>query len=189
MDSTSLRNLTDTELIQGCLRNERKSQELLYKRHFHAMMAMCMKYTKDEDKALLILNDGFLKVFQKLSSFRSEGSLEGWIRRLIYHSLADFYKKENSYIRFIQFELPQEKQSLPMPGDPLEFQDLISLLDRIPERSSAVFRLFAIEGYSHEEISKMMQISTGTSKWHLSHARERLRALILNENHARTTSL
>ena len=148
-----------------------------------------MKYTKDEDKALLILNDGFLKVFQKIGTFRSEGSLEGWIRRLIYHTLADFYKKENSYIRFIQFELPTEKPSQAAPADPLEFQDLISLLDRIPERSSAVFRLFAIEGYSHEEIGEMMNISTGTSKWHLSHARERLRSLIINENHARTTSL
>lgn len=148
-----------------------------------------MKYTKDEDKALLILNDGFLKVFQKIGTFRSEGSLEGWIRRLIYHTMADYYKKEKSYIKFIQFELPEEKTSSTVQSDALELQDLIKLLDRIPERSSAVFRLFAIEGYSHEEISQMMQISTGTSKWHLSHARERLRNLIVNENHARTTSI
>lgn len=150
---------------------------------------MCLKYTKDEDKALLILNDGFLKVFQKIGTFRHEGSLEGWIRRLVYHTLADFYKKENTYIKFIQFEFPEEKQTQSSPADPLEFQDLIGLLDRIPGRSSEVFRLFAIEGYSHEEIGEMMQISTGTSKWHLSHARERLRSLIVNESHARTTSL
>ena len=153
------------------------------------MMSMCMKYTKDEDRSLLILNDGFLKVFQKLHTFRSEGSLEGWIRRLIYHTLADYYKKENSYINFIQFELPEERQSQSLPSDNVEFQDLIGLLDRIPERSSEVFRLFAIEGYSHEEISNMMQISTGTSKWHLSNAREKLRNLIVGENHARTTSI
>ena len=151
------------------------------------MMSMCMKYTRDEDKALLILNDGFLKVFQKIGSFRSEGSLEGWIRRLIYHTMADHYKKEKSYVRFIQFDMPDEKQSQSAPADPLEMQDLIGLLDKIPERSSAVFRLFAIEGYSHEEISEMMHISTGTSKWHLSHARERLRSLILNENHAKSS--
>ncbi|MDQ3016159.1 MAG: RNA polymerase sigma factor [Bacteroidota bacterium] len=181
--------MTETEIISGCVRNDRKSQEQMYKRYFHTMMTMCMKYTKDEDKALLILNDGFLKVFQKIGTFRSEGSLEGWIRRLIYHTLADFYKKENTYIKFIQFEFPAEKQTQSTPSDPLELQDLISLLDKIPERSSAVFRLFAIEGYSHEEISDMMQISTGTSKWHLSHARERLRSLIINDNHARTTSL
>ena len=181
--------MSEAELISGCVRNDRRSQEALYKRYFHPMMSMCMKYTKDEDKALIILNDGFLKVFQKINTFRSEGSLEGWIRRLVYHTLADFYKKENSYIRFIQFELPAEKQNQSTPGDPLEFQDLISLLDKIPERSSAVFRLFALEGYSHEEIGEMMHISTGTSKWHLSNARERLKSLLVNEYHARTTSL
>ena len=153
------------------------------------MMTMCMKYTRDEDKALLILNDGFLKVFQKLGTFRHEGSLEGWIRRLVYHTLADFYKKENSYIRFIQFDVPDHLEVEASPSDNLEFQDLIGLLDKIPGRSAEVFRLFAIEGYSHEEISTKMNISTGTSKWHLSNAREKLRTLLVNESHARTSSL
>ena len=153
------------------------------------MMAMCMKYTRDEDKALLILNDGFLKVFQKLGSFRVEGSLEGWIRRLVYHTLADFYKKENTYIRFIQFDVPDEQVTQVTPIDNLQFQDLIGLLDRLPVRSAEVFKLFAIEGYSHEEISVMMHISPGTSKWHLSHAREKLRNILTSEYHARTSSL
>ena len=152
------------------------------------MMAMCMKYTRDEDRALLILNDGFLKVFQKLGTFRHEGSLEGWIRRLVYHTLADFYKKENSYIRFIQFDVPDHLEAEVSPSDNLEFQDLIGLLDKIPGRSAEVFRLFAIEGYSHEEISTKMNISTGTSKWHLSNAREKLRTLLVTESHARTSS-
>jgi RNA polymerase sigma-70 factor (ECF subfamily) len=148
-----------------------------------------MKYTRDEDRALLILNDGFLKVFQKLGTFRHEGSLEGWIRRLVYHTLADFYKKEKSYIRFIQFDVPDHLEVEASPSDNLEFQDLIGLLDKIPGRSAEVFRLFAIEGYSHEEISTKMNISTGTSKWHLSNAREKLRTLLVNESHARTSSL
>lgn len=162
---------------------------MLYKRHFHKMMSMCMRYTHDEDKALLILHDGFLKVFQKINTFRSEGSLEGWIRRLVYHTLADYFKKENSYIRFIQLDLPDDRQTPANQSDALEFQDLIRLLDQLPERSAEVFRRFAIEGYSHEEISEMMHISTGTSKWHLSHARERLRNLLTHEYHVRTTSL
>jgi RNA polymerase sigma factor (sigma-70 family) len=153
------------------------------------MMAMCLKYTKDEDKALLILNDGFLKVFQKLGTFRHEGSLEGWIRRLVYHTLADFYKKENSYIRFIQFDMPEHLEVDASPDSELEFQDLINLLDQLPGRSAQVFRLFAIEGYSHDEISEMMEISVGTSKWHLSNARERLRTILVNENHVRTKSI
>lgn len=148
-----------------------------------------MKYTRDEDKALLILNDGFLKVFQKLGSYRFEGSFEGWIRRLVYHTLADFYKKENTYIRFIQFDVPDEQVTQVTPIDNLQFQDLIGLLDRLPVRSAEVFKLFAIEGYSHEEISAMMHISPGTSKWHLSHAREKLRNILTSEYHARTSSL
>lgn len=181
--------MSELELIQGCIRNDRRCQELLYKQYFHTMMTMCMKYTHDEDKALLILNDGFLKVFQKIGTFRSEGSFEGWIRRLIYHTMADFYKKEKSYIRFIQFEPADDRQAPASQSDAMEFEDLVRLLDHIPGRSAEVFRLFAIEGYSHEEIGEKMNISEGTSKWHLSHARERLRLMLTHEQHARTTTL
>ena len=181
--------MSELELIQGCIRNDRRSQEQLYKRYFHTMMTMCIRYTRDEDKALLILNDGFLKVFQKIGTFRSEGSFEGWIRRLIYHTMADFYKKEKSYLRFIQFE-PADDRSVPATqSDSLEFEDIVRLLDRIPDRSAAVFRLFAIEGYSHEEIGEKMNISEGTSKWHLSNAREKLRLMLTNEQHATSSSI
>lgn len=152
-------------------------------------MAMCMKYTRDEDKAMLIMNDGFLKVFQKVGTFRSEGSFEGWIRRLIYHTLADFYKKEKNYIRFIQIEEAEQQHTQATQSDALEFEELILLLDRIPYRSAEVFKLYAIEGFSHLEIGEKMQISEGTSKWHLSNARERLRTILTNENHERATSL
>ncbi len=181
--------MTEAELIQGCIRNDRKCQEALYKRYFHTMMAMCMKYTRDEDKAMLIMNDGFLKVFQKISTFRHEGSFEGWIRRLIYHTLADFYKKEKSYIRFIQIEEAGKQATEATQSDKLEFEELILLLDRIPYRSAEVFKLYAIEGFSHLEIGEKMQISEGTSKWHLSNAREKLRAILTNEYHERSTSV
>lgn len=181
--------MTEVELIQGCIQNDRKCQELLYKRYFHTMMAMCMKYTRDEDKAMLIMNDGFLKVFQKIGSFRSEGSFEGWIRRLIYHTLADFYKREKNYIRFIQIEEASQTYTPATQSDSLEFEDLILLLDRIPYRSAEVFKLYAIEGFSHLEIGEKMQISEGTSKWHLSNARERLRTILISENHERANTL
>ena len=181
--------MTEAELIQGCLENDRKSQELLYKQYFHKMMSMCMKYTRDEDKAMLILNDGFLKVFQKIGSFRHEGSFEGWVRRLIYHTLADFYKKEKSYIRFIQIEEADQQSTPATQSDSLEFEELILLLDRIPYRSAEVFKLYAIEGFSHLEIGEKMQISVGTSKWHLSNAREKLRSILTSEYHERTTSI
>lgn len=153
------------------------------------MMAMCMKYTRDEDKAMLIMNDGFLKVFQKIGTFRSEGSFEGWIRRLIYHTLADFYKKEKNYIRFIQIEEAEQYQTPATQSDALEFEELILLLDKIPYRSAEVFKLYAIEGFSHLEIGEKMQISEGTSKWHLSNAREKLRTILTSDSHERANSL
>lgn len=153
------------------------------------MMAMCMKYTRDEDKAMLIMNDGFLKVFQKVGTFRAEGSFEGWIRRLIYHTLADFFKKEKNYIRFIQIEEAEQQQTPASQSDALEFEELILLLDRIPFRSAEVFKLYAIEGFSHLEIGEKMQISEGTSKWHLSNARERLRTILTSESYERANSL
>ena len=138
---------------------------------------------------MLILNDGFLKVFQKVDTFRGEGSFEGWIRRLIYHTMADHYKKEKNYIRFIQIEEAGQHETAADQSDQLEFEDLILLLDRIPFRSAEVFKLYAIEGFSHVEIGEKMQISEGTSKWHLSHARERLRTILTNENHERASSI
>jgi len=103
--------------------------------------------------------------------------------------MADFYKREKSYIRFIQLEPADERTTATGASDHVEFQDLVRLLEYIPERSAEVFRLFAIEGYSHQEIGMRMNISEGTSKWHLSHARERLRSILLHEQHARSTSL
>ena len=130
-----------------------------------------------------------LKVFQKIGSFRHEGSFEGWVRRLIYHTLADFYKKEKSYIRFIQIEEADQQSTPATQSDSLEFEELILLLDRIPYRSAEVFKLYAIEGFSHLEIGEKMQISVGTSKWHLSNAREKLRSILTSEYHERTTSI
>jgi len=153
------------------------------------MMAMCRKHTRDEDKALLILNDGFLKVFQRIGQFRAEGSLEGWIRRIVYTTMADYFKKENAYVRFIAFDLPADVPIQESAQDKLAAEDIIRLLDQVPDRSAEVFRYHAIEGYSHEEISQLMQISVGTSKWHLANAREKLKNLLMSMDHVRTSSL
>lgn len=179
--------MSETDIIQGCVRNDRKYQEILYKQYYSVMMHACMKYTRDEDKALQILNDGFLKVFKKIGDFRSEGSFEGWIRRIIYTTMADYFKKENSYIRFIQFDLPEDRIQPEQISGKLEFEDIMNLLDHIPEKSADVFRLYAIDGFTHEEIGKQLNISTGTSKWHLSHAREKLKTLLIQSNHVRST--
>lgn len=171
------RKYTEQEIIQGCIGNHRRFQEVLYRTYFDTMMRMVHRYTQDEDKAIEILNNGFLKVFKKIHTFRNEGSFEGWIRRIVYHSISDFFKKESSYLRFIVLdEAERDEPQNALNG--LYYDDLIQIIESLPERSKQVFNLYAVEGYSHKEIADRLEISEGTSKWHLSNAREQLKKLI-----------
>ncbi len=144
------------------------------------MMRMVRRYAADEDRALEILNNGFLKVFMKIHTFRSEGSLEGWIRRIVYHSVSDYYKKESGYLRFIVLEDADKENTADEALGSLYYDDLLQIINSLPGRSKEVFSLYAIEGYTHREIAERLEISEGTSKWHLSHAREQLKLLLEN---------
>ena len=168
---------SEQDLVAGCVRNERRFQELLYRQYFPKMMSMCMRYTNDRDIAMQIVNNGFLRVFKKINQFSFKGSLEGRIRRLVYHSVSDYFKKHSKYVRFLVLE--ERDDSIRQTAlDDLYFQDVLSLVDMLPAATKEVFRLFAIEGYSHAEIAKRQGISVGTSKWHLSAARKRLKELL-----------
>ncbi len=172
---------TERELIDGCIRNNRQHQELLYRRYFDTMMRMCLRYTSDMEVAMTICNDGFLKVFKKIDTYAAKGSLEGWIRRIVYHALSDHFKREAKYIQFMVFEDHEEKMNPEiMPG--LYAEDLMAMIEEIPEMSAQVFRLYAVEGYNHREIGEKLGMSENTSKWHLSNARKRLKALIERQN-------
>lgn len=170
-------NLTEQELVAGCRRNDRYVQEQLYRRFFPSMQRMVSRYTSDQDKALLILNNGFLKVFQKIDSYTFSGSLEGWIRKIVFRALADYFRKENRQLRFLDLE-GQDAPAASGALDKLFLEDLLAMVDQLPAASKEVFRLYCIEGYTHKEIGEQLQMSEGTSKWHLSKAREKLRRLI-----------
>ena len=168
---------TDAALIEGCLAGKRQWQERLYRRYFPTMLSMVRRYTQDDDTIIAILNDGFLKVYQKLHTYRGTGSFEGWIRRLVYHALSDHFRKENKYLRFLVMEerdAPLRTHAL----DRLYTTDLLHLINELPPATREVFHQYAIEGYNHREIGERLGISAGTSKWHLSEARTFLRARI-----------
>ena len=175
------RKNNELEIVEGCVRNERKSQELLYREHFDTMMRMCMRYTNDRDKAMEIVNVGFLKVFQKIHTFQFKGSLEGWIRRLVFHCLSDYYRKNSKYLQFMVFE-ERDQSSLEKAHSNLYAEDILKMVNTLPPATQEVFRLYAIEGFTHLEISKNVGISVGTSKWHLSNARKILKKLIDQNN-------
>ena len=171
----------EQEIVEGCVRNERYAQEVLYRQHFDTMMRMCMRYTNDRDKAMEIVNIGMLRVFQKLHTFEFRGSLEGWIRRLVFHALSDYFKKDSKYLQFLVFE-ERDQSSLEKAHSNLYAEDILKMVDTLPPASQQVFRLYAIEGFSHKEIAQNVGISVGTSKWHLSNARSILKKLIDKNN-------
>ncbi len=167
--------------IEGCKNNDRKCQEKLYKEYFPTMMGMCMRYVHDKDRAAAIVNDGFLKVFKKINQFEFRGSLEGWIRRIVFHSMSDNIKKNANYLKFMVFEEHDNNYSNDVMNKLYE-EDILKLIDHLPPASAEVFVLYAIQGFNHKEIAEARNISVGTSKWHLSEARKKLQTLVLNNN-------
>mgnify|MGYP002624689904 CR=1 FL=1 len=97
-------NYTEAELVDGCVRNERRAQEYFYRKFFPEMFRMVRRYTRDEDTTLEIVNNGFLRVFKKLHTYAFKGSLEGWVRRLVYHSMADHFRENARYLHFLVLE-------------------------------------------------------------------------------------
>lgn len=141
------------------------------------MMSMCMRYTTAKDTAMLIVNDGFLKVFQNIDKYEGKGSFEGWIRRICFRCLSDHFRKEKSYLQFLVFEDFDKSQQTNALND-IYYEELILLINELPDTTAKVFRLFAIEGFKHREIAELLKISEGTSKWHLSEARAKMKKLI-----------
>ena len=147
------------------------------------MIQMCLRYTNgDKERALEILNDGFLRVFKKINTFSFKGSLEGWIRRLVFHAISDYFKQNKAYLDSVVFSevLPEAKMPQYTEGvlSELYYDDLLKVIDLLPPATCKVFTLYAIEGLNHAEIGEQLNISVGTSKWHLSSAREQLRILL-----------
>lgn len=138
---------------------------------------MCIRYVRDKDKAVAIVNDGFMKVFKKIHQFEHKGSLEGWIRRIVFHAMSDALKKEAKYLKFMVFE-DYDYTVQKGPLDNLYEEDILKLVEQLPSASADIFVLFAIQGYAHKEIAELKNISVGTSKWHVSDARKKLKDLI-----------
>ena len=175
------RKYTEQEIIKGCIANDRRYQQALYTEHFDVMLAMVRRFSRDDEVCLDILNAGFLKVFRKIDKYSGTGSFQGWIRRIVYHSISDHFKKESKYLRFIVLD-DAEKKTNETPLDNLYYEDIISMVESLPEKSRRVFTLYAIDGYAHKESADKLMISEGTSKWYLSKAREELKKLISKQS-------
>ncbi len=135
---------------------------------------MCRRFTTDEDRLISIINDGMLKVFTSIRQFEGSGSIEGWVRKIVFNSLSDHFRRDGKYIKNVFME---EKDMVFRPEalSNLYYEDLMVMIDSLPGMMQNVFKCYELYGYSHKEIGEEYRISEGTSKWHLSKARERLR--------------
>jgi RNA polymerase sigma factor (sigma-70 family) len=174
---------TEEELIDGCRQNNRQAQEAFYKKFFPEMLRMSRRYTHSDDTSTEILNTAFLKVFQKIDTYTYSGSLEGWVRRIVHNCIADYYRVHGRYQRFIVFEeTPNDASIAVHQNSELEEKDLMRLIDRLPNTSAQVFKMYALEGFSHAEIAETLHMSEGNSKWHLFQARKKLKESLILSN-------
>lgn len=174
------KNYTIEELIKRCKAGERKAQELLYKQFASKMLGVCNRYATDRMEAEDMLQNGFIKVFQKLEDYRGDGSFEGWVRRIMVHSSIEFYRKHHKMMQLVELDDAQHETSVnPLATAKLEAKDLLLLIQQLAPGYRIVFNLFAIEGYSHKEISEIIGITEGASKSQLSRARTILKEQVI----------
>lgn len=163
---------SDEEIVKGCLKGNRQSQEMLYQKFAKKMYGICMSYAGDREFAQDILQIGFIKVFNNLGNYKSEGSLEGWIRKIVVNTAIDAIRQKQSIDKHLGAETSEvqgyyDSNILPR----LQLKELVEFIKRLPEGARVIFNLFAVEGYSHKEIAKELNISEGTSKSQYSRAR------------------
>jgi len=178
LNSESNLNISETDIIRGCLEKDRKMQEMLYHRFSSKMYAVCLRYCKDAESAQDLLQDGFVKIFKNLDKFRGEGSFEGWIRRIFVNtSIEHFRKSVKNYAVSDTEDVVIEDSSL-TALDNLAEKDIIQLIQQLSPGYRQVFNMYVIEGYSHKEIGGILGISEGTSKSQLARAKGILKRMV-----------
>lgn len=161
------------EIIKGCIDGNRRDQELLYRRHSAKLFAVSLQYSGNDEEAQDILQEGFIKIFENLHHYKHEGSFEGWMRRIVVNTALEKFRNRHNLYRVDDIDSITEPEADPDNEDyaGLEAFDLLYIIRELPPKYRMVFNLYAIEGYSHKEIGKMLTISEGTSKSNLSRAR------------------
>jgi len=170
---------SDNDLIRGCKENNRKSQEMLYRRYARAMYNLCLIYESDRDSAKDILQEAFIKIFRNIGCFDKKGSLTGWMKKIITNTAIDHYRKNCNEAQYIQIEkIDPPFSNEESVASVLNLEDIISQVNRLPEGARMIFQLYAIEGYSHKEIADLLNISESTSKSQTNRAKQLLKQWI-----------
>jgi RNA polymerase sigma factor (sigma-70 family) len=170
---------SEEELIQDCLKNDRKAQRIIYEKYAGRMYSLCLRYVKEMDEAEDVMINGFMKVFDKLIYFKGEGSFEGWIRRIMVNEALMFIRKNKAMYLVVDIEKADMEPDYHFLDVNLEVEDLMKMVNNLPIGYRTIFNLYAIEGFSHKEIAEQLNISENTSKSQLSRARTLLQKILI----------
>lgn len=172
--------LSDMDLVRRSSDGEPRARELLYKRFFSFAMSICIRYTKDQYEAMEIVNDSFMKVLGNISEYDGSKPFRAWYGRILINSAVDNYRR-NSRRQSVQLLLNDQKTAEEVEDPPvhseLSAKDILSLFSCLPENYRMIFNLYEIEGYSHDEIAQLLEISASASRTILSRAKKMLREL------------
>ena len=169
---------SESDIINGCKEGDRRMQEEMYRRFSPRMYAVCLRYAGNAEEAEDILQEGFIKIFKKLDSFRGDGSFEGWVRRVFVNTAIEHFRRK----RYLQPVTEREENTIEGKSmsalDGLAEKDILALIKELSPGYRTVFNMYVVEGYTHKEIGDMLGISEGTSKSQLSRAKVILQDMV-----------
>ncbi|MCB9294686.1 MAG: RNA polymerase sigma factor [Lewinellaceae bacterium] len=168
-----------TLILQGCQRGSRNSQQKLYEHFYGYAMNICLRYSRNREEAVEILNDAFLKVFTRLDQYDPSFPFRGWLRRILIHAAIDYHRKNHKHAPNLELTPLSDvaEEEVPMPKISPD-EDMLPILQQLTPAYRMVFILFVMDGYKHHEIAEMLDISVSTSRSNLLRAKEKLRALL-----------
>lgn len=165
------------EVIKACAKQDKNAQRSVYETYYPLMLAILRRYIRDEEEVLDVLNQGYMKIFNKIDQYHFENSFEGWCKRIIINTALDHLRSSKRYKDVFSFDAIMPSHKVYNDGlSNLSVDELMEIIDGISPISKTVFNLFAIDGFSHKEIADQLNISVGTSKWHLSSARKQIQS-------------
>ncbi len=180
MNGTS--TLSETQLIEGCIKGERKSQKALYDHFSPKMFSICLRYSKSQMDAEDILQEGFVKLYNNLYRFRGDGSFDGWVRRIFVNTAIEYIRRKNLNTTIGEGLENSVVDKQHNALDNLYTKDIINSSMTLSTGYRTVFNLYAVEGYSHKEIATRLGITESTSKSQFSRAKALLRNMIQNKS-------
>lgn len=166
------------QLIRGCIRHERGCQKMLYKAFYGFSMGICLRYTGNREEAAEVMNQGFYKIFTHLETYDISRPFKAWLGKIMMNVSIDYYRANLKMAYTEDLDKAEHISDGDLADKKLNYDDLLQMVQKLPHAYRTVFNLFAIEGYSHDEIAKMLDITSGTSKSNLHKARQKLKQMI-----------